>query len=299
MIAIKIVSDYMPIGQRGFLIGATLAIGSIGPIAAGTFLVPVIEIYGWRGTLVFIDFVGLILLLLTFFGVTESKVKDEKFTAQDYKNILKEVVIIVSDKRVLYYSILAVGLYAPFSGFADFWATNFLMQKYSLPHKDASQIYTMLYFGLGLGCLVFPFLAEKTNSTNWMIKFTLAGLSISFAFLLYGPALKHYQIMGALFLIGMFSGGEMICFTGACLNTKPENSGLTIGIVNTFNMLGAPLAQNIVGNVLDFRWNGEVGSNGLRLYTVEETTFAMSFLIYMIVFCIALAFWIRRSSKSF
>ena len=148
---------------------------------------------------------------------------------------------------------------------------------------------SILYIGLGVGCLVLPLVAEKYNKIDLGVRLTIIGLLISFVILLYGTEVKSYLLMPLLFFVGFFSGGEMICFTGASLNTNPKNSGLVIGMVNTFNMLGSAIAQQAVGLILDLKWSGTLNDKGLRYYSSKESVFALSFLLILIILCMVLS----------
>ena len=289
MIALKIVSDYLPVGRRGLLIGSTLTIGTIGPIIAGTSLVTFLKDNSWRDLLLIIDFMGLILLLITFLAVFDDQKKTEKFKLSDLHQTISSIKEIFKNKNILYYSLIAIGLYAPFSVMADLWATDFLMKKYHLAQQDATSMSSILYIGLGVGCLVLPLVAEKYNKIDLGVRLTIIGLLISFVILLYGTEVKSYLLMPLLFFVGFFSGGEMICFTGASLNTNPKNSGLVIGMVNTFNMLGSAIAQQAVGLILDLKWSGTLNDKGLRYYSSKESVFALSFLLILIILCMVLS----------
>lgn len=294
MVALKIISDYIPAGKRGFLMGATLTIGSIGPVIGANVFYSFIESHSWRESLLIIDFSGLILLMIVFFCIPEDSKKLEKCTIEELKTIWVSIKEIFANKTIIYYSVMAIALYAPFAVLADLWGTDFVMTKYKFNHKDASSASTFLYIGLGLGCLFFPWISEKYNKIDFGIKITLLGLLASFVILLYGPKLSVCYVMLILFAIGMFSGGEMICFTGASMHTNSKNSGLTIGVVNTFNMLGAAIAEQIVGHIYDVKWSGKLSGNGNRLYSSEDSIFSFTFLVILIGMCTMIALFKRK-----
>ncbi len=96
-----------------------------------------------------------------------------------------------------------------------------------------------------------------------------------------------------LILIGICCGAEMICFTGALLHTQASNSGVTIGVVNTLNMLGGAVLQQFIGFCLDKRWAGTVDAFGVRVYSVDDYTYALTLLLGIIGVCALLSFGLK------
>ena len=86
---------------------------------------------------------------------------------------------------------------------------------------------------------------------NRAIKLCGLAILIAFAFILFGPQVSIICLSTVLIALGFFCGAEMMCFTGAVHYTTRENSGMTIGVVNTLNMLGGALLQQGIGWLLD------------------------------------------------
>lgn len=89
----------------------------------------------------------------------------------------------------------------------------------------------------------------------------------------------------------------MMCFAGATLYTTPDNSGLTIGVVNTLNMLGGAILQQAIGTGLDFQWKGYVDADGIRQYTTSQFVASLSLLILIIGLCVISSLWLRDKKK--
>lgn len=295
MCALKVVVDYLPEGKRGFLMGATLTLGTLGALTAGKPLALITDHVGWREAISYAAYLGLFIFILIYLFLPHTR-KENLVPVS--RNLLKTISISLIDifksKPIIIYAILAVGVYTPLSVLADLWGVAFLMQKYTLTRTQAAEISMMMYFGLGLGCLILPWLSEKYHFLNRSIRICALGVLIIFSLLLYGPLLSPAILKLCLTLLGIFCGVEMLCFTGASLYTHTRNVGTTLGVVNTLNMLGGGLLQQLIGWILDHFWSGKINNSGLRMYNTSEYTTALFALLLVIMFCCLLSLWLPK-----
>jgi MFS family permease len=168
------------------------------------------------------------------------------------------------------------------------------MQKYGLLKAEASLNTTLLFAGLSVGSLVLPSLCERYGVLDFAIQVCSFGILILFGVLLFGPVLPVWLLRSMLLAIGVFCGAEMMCFTGAVQSTSASNSGLTLGVVNTLNMLGGALLQHSIGYLLDWQWQGHLDSNGVRIYDTEQFVVALSLLLSVIALCCILSLSLKR-----
>ena len=66
MCALKVIADRLPPGKRGFFVGATLTLGTVGALTAGKPLVILLDQIGWRSTVQTSALLGSAVLLLAF-----------------------------------------------------------------------------------------------------------------------------------------------------------------------------------------------------------------------------------------
>ncbi len=298
MCAIKIAADYFPKGRRGLLMGMTLSMGTIGALTAGKPLVIFLDSFGWRPTVLFSGILGLPLVLMATFLLPGKQPKtSQQQTA--WKGMGQQILQILKHHRIMLYAFLAIGLYTPLSALADLWGTAFLMQKYSLPRAVAAQTSMMMYLGMAVGSLILPWLSEQYNVLNRSIQLCGFALLILFSIILYGPAVSLITLVVLLLSLGFFCGAEMMCFTGAVQYTTPQTSGITLGVVNTMNMLGGAILQQVIGFGLDWQWHGLVDEYDIRVYSTQEFVFALTaLLIVMVICCLASLFLNGKKSKS-
>lgn len=288
MCAVKLISDCFPNKHKALFAGITLSLGTCSVLFTGNLLLETMEIFSWRTVLAGIGACGIILLSVMAL-VLHPKAMGESKT---YKkgDIFTSVVKVIKDPIVLLYALLAVGLFAPFSAFAELWGTAFIKQKYGLPAKESTQIALTMYLGMAVGSFIIPLICEKLNKIKEGILLSTVCCTVCILGLMYGDGYSVLGVKGLLFAIGFFGGAEMLCFTGALTRSTSRSSGEIIGVVNTGNMLGAAIMDQVIGSILDARWSGKLDAIGLRVYDTEDFLTAFTSLLFIMAICIISGF---------
>ena len=293
MSAIKLANDYLPVNKQSIVIGATLTFGAIGALITGSPMNYLLEHFSsWRTVFMIIAILGLILFLIAYIYIAKDKAISNSVTS----NIWTNLRLVLSNKQILMYSLIAIGLFTPLSVMADLWGTAFLVKKFNLTREIASPILMNIYIGMAIGSIALPYLATKYK-INRIIQFSSLILLLLFAFLVYANNLSQADLTILLILIGFFCGAEMLCFTAALQHVNSSVSGLTIGIVNTLNMLSGAIMQQVIGAYLDFTWKSGLDHTGLRIYSTEKFVEAFSILVVIIAICTMTAFVTLKNDK--
>lgn len=286
MCTLKTVVDYLPEKGRGVWMGATLTLGVAGSLTAGKPFSMAMDMFGWRHTLLLTTIIGASIFILVFIVFPREKnivqTAAEKTTAND---ILAGIRAILKTRMVLIYAILAVGLYTPLS-VADLWGVAYIMSKFGIDRSSAAEVSMMLSVGLCIGSLALPYIAEKYNALNKTIRICIYGILSTLGAILFLPNLGAWEVSTLFLLLGLFCGAEMLCFTGIVKYAPGDKTGVTFGITNTANVLGAAVAQQLIGFLLDrVLWNGALDAHGHRLYSNSDYTLALSSLMMIIAAC--------------
>ena len=296
MSSIKLASDYLPPEKQGVAIGATLSFGAAGALLTGAPLNYLLQHFNWQTSFHFFAFVGVLIFILAFIYLPK-KDKQSESSAFDLTEIKQSILAILTNKKIWVYSIIAIGLYTPLAVMADLWGTAFIVKKFNLTREVASPILMNIYIGMAIGSIALPYLAEKYKILDRIIQFSALMLLILFSSIIYLPDLSKDTLVILLILIGFFCGAEMLCFTAALREVTPNTSGMTIGVVNTLNMLSAALMQHAIGVYLDFTWHGDLDQRGLRIYSSKEFVEAFSILVIIISICAIIALFALRNNK--
>lgn len=289
--AIKWVTDHCPLKLRGLLMGATLSIGTIGAYLSGKFYVELLDHVTWQSSLYISAAAGLGILLLVAIFI-QSKDKSTHTDENALMHLKLGLKHILRRREVILYSIIAISVYTPLCVLADLWGTAFMMQKFSLPRDTAAQISLSMYAGLTIGSLILPWMSTHFHKLREVVFICAVLLMVCLFILLFAPSLSEVELILILTTIGFLCGAEMICFSGAVVNITLQHTGLALGVVNTMNMLGGAFIQQLIGNYLDWRWQGTLDADGVRVYQTSELTLAFASLPVMIFICSILVLWI-------
>jgi sugar phosphate permease len=173
------------------------------------------------------------------------------------------------------------------------------MAKFGIERGDASFITMLMYVGLCVGSLLLPWINDRLNILNSIIRFCSVGIGVTFCLILFMP-LSTPWILGCLLMaLGMFCGAEMLCFSGVVLYAPPGKLATTLGIVNTLNMLGGAVAQQAIGFMIDhICWDGLTNASGERIYTTQNYTYSLSILLVIIFSCCIAAYMLPHKKST-
>ena len=282
--ALKLVRDHLPQKYAGLLMGVTLSIGTIGAVISGKLLVILLEMTRWQNALYLSAGLGALLLIavLTVVPKDVSKTPVHRMNWDQFRQGFKSVF---QHREIVLYSLIAIGLFTPLCVLADLWGTALIMEKFTLGRAQAASLSMYLYGGLTLGSLILPWLSLKWRISKRVIQVCAIGLILCLCTLLYANGLMIWQLALLLTIIGILCGAEMICFAAATQDCASSYSGLALGVVNTLNMLGGGLVQQIIGWSLDWQWTGTYSLDGARYYGAHELALSFSLLIIIIASC--------------
>lgn len=304
--ALKLISDKFPKHLVSSFTGITAAIGSFGAMFAGKPTSYLIDKYGMKDAVYFlssIEWIAFVIIVIVCWREYISKSSNEHCDTSinaekiDWKSLFSVLKDACCNKILWVYAIISVGLYAPASVIADFWSTGFFMTKYGIQHDTASFTITLFYIGALFGSFIIPMIIKpqyKRIALIFVIIITFSLLSI----ILYTNIVSFLEVI--VILMGFITGGEMLCFVGVMEITNKSNSGIVIGLMNTINMIGSAITQQLVGVLMDMKWIGKVDEFGIRVYQAEDYSFSMSIINALLIFGLFLTIkYLKQDTKNY
>ncbi len=291
---LKVAADSFPSSSRGFFMGAALTIGLFGPLLAAKPLVHLIETTNWRYAFSVLSVVGVILWFVLVVVMPKEVINRD--ATLKWSEIRQSVALVFKTRAVLAYAILTTCFYAPLAVIADLWGVSFLINHFHLPRVSAANVTMQIYVGAALSALIIPWLCEKYQAYNKGIICSMFGMVICLVVMFYGGDLSIITLVAVLIIIGIFSSSEILCFGAASHYTTQETSGTTLGVINTFSVIGSAAIMQTVGCLLDCKWSGGLDENGVRLYGSVEYIFALSSVLIFVCVLGTLAWIIYKSA---
>ena len=289
----KVAADSFPRSNRGFFMGAALTLGLLGPLAGKPLLI-LIEATSWRYAFTVLSVIGVILWFSLVIVMPKEPINSQ--AVLKWPEIKKSVVHVFNTRNILAYAIMTTCFFSPFSVIADLWGVSFLMNHFNLQRINAASITTLIYVGAAVSSLVVPWLCERYNEYNRGIVYSWLGMVTCLIVLLYSD-LSAFSLVFMLVLIGILSSCEILCFGAASHYTTPETSGTTLGVINTFCVMGSACLMQAVGFLLDFKWNGAMDNEGIRVYSSDEYVFALSSILVFVGVLGLAAFFLYRQGR--
>ncbi len=213
-----------------------------------------------------------------------------------WADVKQSIVLVFKTRPILAYAIMTTCFYSPLAVIADLWGVSFLMNHFHLPRSNTANVTMQIYVGAAVSSLLIPWLCERYKEYNRGIIYSWIGIVICLVTLLYSD-LSAYALIAILITLGIFSSSKILCFGAASHYTTPETSGTTLGVINTFSVLGSACVMQAVGFLLDFKWNGAMDNEGIRVYSSDEYVFALSSILVFVGVLGLVAFFLYRQGR--
>lgn len=286
----KITREWLPPEKTATFLGLILTAGTIGALNGGAPLAVLNSSYGWRQTLVWLSMIGGFIFFLNFLILKETPLKSkEKYVPVQFWHLMR-------NSQCWIYATVAFGSYLSIVVFADLWGTSFLCQLHPIDKTTASLSVSWIYIGLCIGSPTLAWITQIFRKRKLIITLSILMLLVFLSTLIFFcKEIELSYIKYLFFLIGFFSGVEMLCFAGAFDATSTSAAGTVTGFINTVVMLSGAVVQQQIGKLLDLFWSGEISSNGIRVYSILSYQKALSSMILLMCFSMIASFFIRET----
>lgn len=185
-------------------------------------------------------------------------------------------------------------LYMSLTVFAELWGIPFLKAAYNLSASEAAFTNSFVFLGWLVGAPLMGWISDKMQKRRLplLLGCILSGFAI--IWVIYVPTMPLYVVKTLLFLFGVFSSIEVVCFAVGRETSPRHVSGAAVSFVNLLVMFSGLAFQPLVGKMLDLHWLGKM-ADGIRVYDVKTYQFALSVVPIAIVLGLLLSLTLRES----
>ncbi|MBE29910.1 MAG: MFS transporter [Acidiferrobacteraceae bacterium] len=290
---LKLATHWLAPERFALAAGLLLVAGMTGAVFAGVPLHLASEAFGWRIVTVVAGIVGLILA-----GAVWIIVRDDP-TDRGYLGYVSTTHTKASGetewqklKRVFSYrntALLALapgGIVGSVLAFSGLWGIPFLTNVYGMSSAIAATVCSGIMLAWAFSGPVFGLLSERIGLRRrpYLVGTCLAAGCWSAVILI--PDLPQSFLVALLLGAGFFSGGMILGFTQAKESVPMALAGTVSGVVNMGVMCGPMLLQPLIGWLLDRLWRGNVGAEGIRVYSFGS--YRLGFLLMLAWLAIAI-----------
>ena len=252
------------------MLGIMVSLGLITAVYASTPMSGIITSIGIDTTLSVLLYTGVILAILTYFLLPAS------VSEVSHSNIWTDIKAIICNYRLLFASIFAGLMVGPLEGFADAWGSAFMISVYGLEKTMADSITLSVFLGMCVGCLILPYIADKTRWYFGVTIFSGIVMILCFIYLLSGKATTDYLYYTCV-ITGIFCSYQVVIIARIATFVSEERSGMAASVVNMIIMTFGWIFHNSIGMTLDKLWDGTM-VNGIKSYSPEAFITSISII---------------------
>lgn len=295
--ALKLASVWLPLNRFALFAGLVTALAMLGGIAGDIGLTHVVINFGWKKTIYAGTILGVILLPIIWFVIRDKKdnLKNHRtLSRQAYKDTLSGLWVIVRNPQVWVAGLVGCILYMSLSVFAELWGIPFLKAVYNLNPNQAAFANSMVFFGWLVGAPLTGWISDKLRMRRIPLLLGCVFSAVTIFWIIWFPETPLYIVNFLLFLFGVFSSIEVVCFAVGREICPRHVSGAAVSFVNLLVMVGGVAFQPLVGKFLDMHWSGVI-SQGVRVYSAFNFQMALTVIPVSILLGVVLCAIMRES----
>lgn len=283
---LKSISIWFPAKKFGTLTGMSTFFGNLGVASAMFPFVILVGAIGWRSASYIVAAVTLTLSILIWLFVKDEGPYSSGPRKADFATTLKsifkgtaEVFTTRGSLQPLFGFLLIFGGLMTFTGL---WGIPFLMQIHGISQSAAGSLLVISTAGGATAAVFVGWLTDRSGRPKLLFTILASFQVISWIILLLsmravGKGYAVLMIGAALLLMGFSNSSFLPAFVVMRKCNRPELSGLAQGLNNGSGFVGAIALQGIVSAVMDYRWQGQYFTEGVRLYS--QDAYRAGFLI--------------------
>jgi MFS family permease len=297
--ALKLASIWLPLNRFALFAGLVTALGMVGGMVGAIGLTHLVKVVGWKATVYGGSILGAILTPIIWMVIRDKQ--EASATKQSSKIAYKETFyglkVILFNWQAWAAGLVGCVLYMSLSVFAELWGIPFLKEVYHLDPNQAAVTVSMVFLGWLIGAPLTGWISDRIQKRRFPLLFGCILSAIAISWVIYFPNTPLILVKVLLFLFGVFSSIEVVCFAVGRETSPRHVSGAAVSFINLLVMLGGMAFQPLVGKFLDMNWAGQM-EQGIRVYGVHGYQIALSILPISMVVGVLLTLVMRESFEN-
>ena len=278
--SMALASQWFPVHRFALLAGLAMLIGMIGGFAGQAPLAGLINIFGWRATMVSsgVAAAGLAIAIALLVRNSPRPVTEPAPRRQQWSELRRGLSEAVRSREVWLIALVATSMSGPMLAFGGLWGVPYIAVAYDLPRPQAALLVSMTLVGWALGAPVGGWVSDYVRRRKAPLVAAAAAMLVLVVILTAVPRLPLWALVAVIFGIGLTGGHMVISYALAREVSPPGLHGSVIGIVNGMTVASGALLQPLIGVLLDALWDGRM-AGGVRVYEASDYRLALSSLV--------------------
>jgi sugar phosphate permease len=290
---LKILTNWFEPERFVRMSGLFMSMGGLGAYTASTPLAMMSDAISWRGSMIVIGILTLIVSLLVWLLVRDTPEQlgypplDKCMTAvncDDTKiGLLNGIIVVTKNKQFWSTAMCSFFGSMVLLSFNGLWGGPFLMHVYGMSRSKAGGVLSMMAIGLIVGAPFMSWLSNKVLRSRKKVLMLshFAAMCVFAPLAFYTGDFPEKMLYLWCFLFNFFLSSLVVVGYSAIKDSFPiQISGTVTGVLNIFPFAGAALGQPLIGWYLD-----SVGSVGGK-YPAEaySTAFKLCLISLFLAF---------------
>lgn len=295
-----VASVWFPRRRWAYISGLTTALGMGGALLGQGPVAKLVQLVGWRNCWLVAGAIGVaVTFLLRWALPPEPTDLREKLIGGNFRSgvgrFLSHLAGVLRNRQTWLAGIIGCALFMPLTVFADFWGVHYIGLLTGATAAKAAAANGMLYVGWLFGSPLAGHLSDRAGRRK---PFLIGSCACSLALLVLILSSEHiplHMFAFLLFMLGLMSSPEVICFTVSGEHNSKNAQGTAIAAVNTIVMLFGGIMQPVVGLILDHC--AVRGHGAATTYTLSHFRMAFTVLPVAMALGLVMAIFMEESGE--
>jgi MFS family permease len=279
--------------QYALLAGLLQTVGMSGAIFGQAPLRQMVESLGWRGTILVLALVALIIAALLFWLVPLRSSEQKQHRTQH--GILKGLKAVTINPQTWVCSIIGFGMASTMLAFGGLWGVPWLNNVHGYTTTEAAAVTSMLFVGWAIFSPLCGWASDRMGRRNIIL---LAGSVTALAaltILIFSTPGNTPLLMLLIFVMGAGGSAMTVCFGSVKELNDANYSSTSLGLMNMCIVGSGAVMQPLIGWLLDLNWNGDL-LDGARVYSASNYTVALGSLLVTNLTAFFAALFLRETN---
>ena len=278
--------------QYAMLAGLLQTVGMSGAIFGQAPLRQMVESIGWRGTILVLALVALIIALLLFWLVPLRSSEQKQHRKQH--GVLKGLKAVTTNPQTWLCSLIGFGMAATMLAFGGLWGVPWLNNVHGYTITEAAAVTSMLFVGWAIFSPVFGWASDRMGRRNIILLVGSITALVSLAILVFYTPENTPLLMTLIFFLGAAGSAMTVCFGSVKELNDANYSSTSLGLMNMCIVGSGAVMQPLIGVLLDLNWSGEMLA-GARVYSSSDYTLAFSSLLLVNLAALIATLFLRET----
>ncbi|MBA2650045.1 MAG: MFS transporter [Legionella sp.] len=289
---VRLASQWFPPNRMALITGIIVTIAMTGGMLAQYPLTILVASLGWRKAVLYVGILGLIMLVVMFFGIKEKKLDFKK--NEPFKKVTSILGKTYSNPQYLRAALYTSLMNMAIAVFGAMMGTLYLEQRLPISTKEASMVNGLLFLGAIIGSPLVGWISDKVGLRILPMKIGAISSLIILLIILYLPV-SLFQMAILFFLLGFFTSAQVISYALVAESSPPTLTATAISVISILTQGGYLIYQNIFSSLLTHHGSAAL-IHGVPVYQLGAYQYASIILPLGVIVAFMMTYGLKETN---